>query len=92
MSEISRWIIFVDWFEHAILRRMGLVFLRTHKTETKFYLDWLVDLAMNQPISEFEKNSILAGKKTWIETTTSTGGMTLETKGSFETNPFPKHE
>ncbi len=62
MGEISRRVRFVDWFEYAILRRMGLVLLRTHKAETKFYLDWLVDLAMNEPISEFEKKSILAGR------------------------------
>ena len=61
MGEINRWMRLVDWFEYAILRKIGLVRLKTHLAETHFYHDWLVDIATNEPISEREKSSILGG-------------------------------
>lgn len=63
MVELDRWTRFVDWFEFEILRRLGLIRLETYTSVTRFYTDWLKDIAEKGVVDDAERKSILAWKK-----------------------------
>ncbi len=59
MGEITKWERFIEWFEFELLRRIGLISLKTYRQTSEFYLDWLIEISEKQDISLEEKENIL---------------------------------
>ncbi len=55
---MDRLIEYLDW---VILPKLGLVRMCQYEQTVEFFQDWLKDIALNQPISKEEKDTILEG-------------------------------
>ena len=57
METRSRWDILAEFFYWHVLLKLGLMRRSEFKRATKFYLDWLKDMELRQPISKEEKDA-----------------------------------
>ncbi len=74
MRANSRWDDFIDWLDHVVLRKFGLVRLKNHRIETFFYRDWLIDIAKKGGrMTKGEKNDVLHWDKENKEENESSG-------------------